>query len=159
MIQRVLINHTWNAERSETKWLFWLQKKLEELGIETRIQALDKQDFKNNWFEDIQKLYNVANENVYSIQHDPGCITILTYIKYLRDHEVSDTHLLVAGTQKQGTTSPYIRLEGPKELAIFKGEQAAAKNNLINDAHLVILYSAEPEQLGSSDIKRIKAKA
>jgi predicted alpha/beta hydrolase family esterase len=157
MKRHVLINHTWDPERGEAKWLFWLQKQLEELGIEVRIQALDKRDFRNNWFQDIQKLYSVDDNNVYSIQHDPGCITILTYIKYLKDQEVSDTHLLVAGTQKQAGASPYIRLEGPKDLAIFKGEQAAVRNNLMNDAHLVILYSADAEQLGDSKRKALKA--
>lgn len=156
MRKSVLINHTWDENKGEAKWLFWLQKQLEALGVDVRIQALDKRDFKKNWFQDIQKLYSVQDEHVYSIQHDPGCITILTYIKYLKDNEISDTHLLVAGnTGVDAHNQSYIRLESPKEIAIFRGEDAAQKNSSMKDAHLVILYSADSEQLQNSKFKSL----
>jgi predicted alpha/beta hydrolase family esterase len=159
--KRVLITHTWGAERGETKWLFWLQKNLEKLGVKVSIQALDKRDFNKNWFADVKDNYNVADEHVFTIHQDPGSLTILKYVEYLSSQNIEDTHLLIAGTTPHIAPNQYVRLEGSKEIAVFSGNNHSQPSvpNPVTDAHLVILYSADPEQLSSGDFGKLKLKS
>ncbi len=157
MTKRVLITHTWSAERGETKWLFWLEKNLEKLGVKVSIQALDKKDFNKNWFADVKENYQLADEHIFTIHQDPGSLTILKYVEYLSGQNITDTHLLVAGTTPHIAPNNYIRLEGSKEIAIISGNQTSdtLASNLVQDAHLVILYSADPEQLANKDFVKL----
>jgi predicted alpha/beta hydrolase family esterase len=160
MIKRALITHTWSEDRGETKWLFWLQKNLEKMGVEVSIQALDKKDFSGTWFDQVKNTYGVSDNHVVTVNQDPGSLTILKYIEYLSKQNISDTHLLVAGTTPYLAPNNYIRLEGSKEIAIFSDAPSQSqKLNPVDDAHLVILYSADPEQLASGDFGKLKLKS
>ncbi|MBX4198578.1 alpha/beta hydrolase [Candidatus Parcubacteria bacterium] len=158
MKKRVAIHYAWGEDRGETRWLFWLEKQLQKLGVEVSIQPVDSQQFRGNWIHTLQKDYAVTDDHIFTLEHDPGCLTILKYIEYLKNHDITDTHLLVAGTHKghKGAPGPYIRLESSKELMIFSGAPASEMLQKMN-AHLIVLYSAVPEQIEAKDRARIQA--
>jgi predicted alpha/beta hydrolase family esterase len=157
MKKRVLINHTWDSNRPDAKWLFWLRKELEKRGIETTIQALDKQTFQKEWLADVKTTYTIADEHIFTIQHDPGCLTILRYLEYLQKNNITDTHLLVAGTPTQAGIGSYIRLESPKEIIIYNNEAEGPRPPLASlAAHMVVLYSASPDELPGAELLKLK---
>jgi predicted alpha/beta hydrolase family esterase len=151
MKKHVLINYAWNAERGETKWLFWLKKALEAKDIHVTISALSKDSQGTAWFQDIKNIYGITDDHVHFVEHDPGCLTILKYIEYLETQKVENTTLLVAGRPKKGTAGPYIALEGPKEIILSGNKQAVIDPDLtVFDTKIVVLYSANNEALESA---------
>ncbi len=162
MTKSVLISYKWDEERGETRWLFWLQKKLEAQNFSVIMSPLQTpRQETSTWISDIQALYSVPEEHVYIVEHDPGCLTILKYLEYLDRTQHIDTALLVAGKSKtpQGMHNQYIRLEGAKEIAIFNPENNSPDNqsqfqNV--DAKLVVLYSSGEILLEEKRKKQLK---
>ncbi len=148
MTKSILISYKWDKERGETRWLFWLQKKLEAQGFQVIMSPLETpRQETSEWITDIQAIYSVPEEHVYVVDHDPGCLTILKYLEFLDKTPRIETALLVAGKSKtiQGTPNQYIRLEGAKEIAIFDSQNSSEnyQSQFQNfDAKLVVLYSS-----------------
>ncbi len=150
MTKRVLINYAWNAERGETKWLFWLKKALELQGMSVTISAL-KEVEGTAWFKDIKNIYSITDENVHFVEHDPGCLTILKYIEFLNQKNVQNTTLLVAGTYAQGGQIRNTFLEGPNQITVENSERSINADLAGFDAKIVVLYSADAEALPAQE--------
>ncbi len=156
MIKHVLITYKWEKDRPETKWLFWLEKKLQAQGFQVTMSPLATPNRNSKeWIGDLQATYAIPDNNVYLIHHDPGCLTILKYLEFLALSKNVEQALLVAGIPPKNYStnseqaSPYIRLEGPQEIAIFSSDNPEHLQDI--DAKLVVLYSVEGDKLGSGD--------
>ncbi len=156
MNKNVLISYKWDPERGENRWLFWLEKKLQAQGFQVTMSPLhEPRSTTENWVRDIQTIYSINDKNIYFVNHDPGCLTILKYLEYLSGTPINDPVLLIAGLYKKApqfegqSQSNYLRLESPKEVAVFKG---STMGNI--DAKLVILYSNSPQTLESNEQRK-----
>ena len=153
MTKRVLITYKWNKERGEHKWLFWLQKKLEEQGLKVILSKLETPRTKTHeWVRDLQAIYDIPDHSIHFVDHDPGCLTILKYLEYLAASEHIETALLVAGknVRPQAPQENYVRLDTSDKIAIFDRNKQSPKDRLENvDARLVVLYSMDNDMISS----------
>ncbi len=177
MQKHVLISYKWHVDRPDSHWLFWLQKKLEAQGFQVTMSELRTPPKDTvSWVRDIQTIYSIEDKNIFRLEHDPGCLTILTYLEYLARKEDEQTVLLVAGLTKFSSStrtpllepgklltsmahttpaySPYIRLEGTKDVAVIQEQGSLATF----DAKLVLLFSANPAGLHAGNHSLLKAK-
>jgi predicted alpha/beta hydrolase family esterase len=155
MVKRALITYAWDKERGEHKWLFWLQKKLEALNFEVSMAPLAETHRKSHEvIHDLQSIYTIPDESVFFVQHDPGSLTILKYLEHLAQSGRTDTALLVAGIpiRAQGEPTHHLKL-GTSGNIILKDDGKKMGENL--DIKLVILYSADEEQLESGQRKML----
>jgi predicted alpha/beta hydrolase family esterase len=99
-MRSVLIGYSWDG-RSDKQWLFWLEKKLETMGFKVKLINLPKLSADmQSWLPDLEKTYGVPDRNVHIVEHDPGCLTILSYLEHLTKKSEPEPTLLVAGQSK-----------------------------------------------------------
>jgi predicted alpha/beta hydrolase family esterase len=97
MHKTVLIGYRWDG-RDDERWLFWLTKKLEAIGFHVQMQELPELSSNiEHWLPELENTYQIPPENVHIVQHDPGCLTILSYLERLAKKEIAEPTILVAG--------------------------------------------------------------
>ena len=147
MERTLTIRHNW-TNRNDSKWLFWLEKKVAELGFAVSLADLPEIAVKNTAaaVTEIQHAHGISENNTHIVRHDPGCLTLLKYCEHLLKQNSLEPILLVAGIPKRDTGSFSVlkMIGGPKALTVRHGEAGEE-----------IEYSPEPEELTYStmDIK------
>jgi predicted alpha/beta hydrolase family esterase len=102
MDRTLLIKHNWH-DRDESKWLFWLEKKLIQLGFSVTLSDLPEEALHDTEtaVQEIEHTHGIESKNVHIIRHDPGCLTLLKYCEQLLYKNTMEPTLLVAGIPKQ----------------------------------------------------------
>jgi predicted alpha/beta hydrolase family esterase len=144
MDRTLIIRHNWH-DRDESKWLFWLEKKLTELGFAVSVASMPELAQKNvsSTVDDIQHQHGIGSDNVFVVRYDPGCLTLLKYCEQLLSNKGNEPTLLVAGIPKSNYGQSFSVLKmigGPHALT-------AQENNFENKE-----YYQDPEQLTLSTI-------
>jgi len=126
MERTLLIRHNWH-DRDESKWLFWLEKKLNELGFSVSMAPLPGAVAKNTVLAvgEIQAMHAIMPHNTYIVRHDPGCLTLLKYCEQLLTRKSVEPTLLVAGIPKRSYNQSFSVLKmigGPKALSLQETE-------------------------------------
>jgi predicted alpha/beta hydrolase family esterase len=152
MTQHVLISYRWEKDRPEEKWLFWLKKTLEQKGFHVTISELRTLPMGRDWVSDLQTIYGIRDSRVYKVPHDPGCLTILSYLESLSHKKVEETVLLVATVGETPFSDPAkqkestLKLESTKKVGFLKRTLGHAVPNSMpidnGSTRLVILYSS-----------------
>jgi predicted alpha/beta hydrolase family esterase len=156
MERTLLIRHNWH-DRTESKWLFWLEKKLTELGFSVSVDGLPSEARNNTGVvvRDIQRVYDIADRNVLIVPHDPGSLTLLKYCEQLLAKQTMEPTMLIAGTPRRSYSESFSvikMLGGPK--ALQKREDSDAdipsdynpQQNLTlatMDVKLVVIYGGQ----------------
>jgi predicted alpha/beta hydrolase family esterase len=166
MKKKVLISYIWH-DRSDEKWLFWLKKQLERKNFDVSFSELPKEVAKAQnqaaLITSLQKTHAISEENTHYVAHDPGCLTILSYLEYLNTHNKTDPTLLIAGIPKESSyTIPNSagnikKLEAPKAIIIGSKDQELQLSAL--NIKLIVIYSGvieelQPKQLESGSEKK-----
>jgi predicted alpha/beta hydrolase family esterase len=154
MDRTLLIRHNWH-DRDESKWLFWLEKKLAELGFSVSLAPLPE-SVKNNAaaaVSEIQLAHGIEPKNTYVVRHDPGCLTLLKYCEQLLTRNNIEPTLLVAGIPKNNYGNSFSILKmigGPKALTAREGDETqdytSAQEQLTlatMDIKLMVVYGGE----------------
>ncbi len=164
MRKKVLISYIWQ-DRSDERWLFWLKKKLEAKDFEVTFSELPKDLVKSQnqaaLIQNLQEVHDIQDKNTYFVAHDPGCLTILTYLEYLAKHDKTEPILLLAGFPKDtGYTQPNTvkRLEGSKAPVVLSGNKDLQLGTL--NIKLVVIYGGlieekQPLKLAAGEVKRL----
>ncbi|MES2436408.1 MAG: alpha/beta hydrolase [Patescibacteria group bacterium] len=155
MTKHVLISYRWERDRPEEKWLFWLKKKLEEKAFHVTMSELRDLPQGRDWVQDIQTVYGINDSRVLKVPHDPGCLTILSYLESVAKRDTEETVLLVAsiGETSSHSTAPekenVLKLESTKKVGFFKralgyGGQSTDTTDTSDSSgtKLVVLYSS-----------------
>jgi predicted alpha/beta hydrolase family esterase len=113
MDRTLLIRHNWN-DRNESKWLFWLEKKLTELGFSVSLADLPDAVKKNTTAAvgEIQAVHGITPQHTHIVRHDPGCLTLLKYCEQLLKQPHPEPTLLIAGIPKYNPKVPEYKLLG-----------------------------------------------
>jgi predicted alpha/beta hydrolase family esterase len=102
MKESVLICENWDG-RSDKQWLFWLKKKLEQVGFEVNVFKMPQTGISMKaWLPELQHTYGIKGDNVHLVKTDPGCITLYNYIKRIARNQEAEPAMLVAGQPKKG---------------------------------------------------------
>lgn len=106
MERTLLIRNNWH-DRDESKWLFWLEKKLTELGFAVSLADLPNAAKKDteHVVAEIQNIHGILPHNTLVVRHDPGCLTLLKYCEQLLLKNTMEPTLLVAGIPKRNAPS------------------------------------------------------
>ena len=156
MERTLLIRHNWH-DRDESKWLFWLEKKLAELGFAVSLSSLPESVKKNasEAVMEIQLVHGIEQKNTYIVRHDPGCLTLLKYCEQLLTRSSVEPILLVAGIPKNNYGNSFSVLKmigGAKALTIKEGEHDHNPENASSpeeltlaamDIKLMVVYGGE----------------
>lgn len=120
--------------------MFWLKKTLEQKGFHVTISELRTLPEDRDWVHDLQTIYGISDSRVYKVPHDPGCLTILSYLESLSKKNVEETVLLMATVGDKLTyrhtegDSGVLKLESTKKLGFFK---AICRHNLYTTSYIV----------------------
>ncbi len=79
---RVIIIHRWGGN-PESDWYPWLQKELEQRGIEVlvpRMPNTSKPDIKA-WVSHLQKIVGQLNSETHFVAHSIGCQTVMRFLE------------------------------------------------------------------------------
>jgi predicted alpha/beta hydrolase family esterase len=103
MNSEILICEHWEG-RSDKSWLFWLKKKLEQLGCTVRVmefpESLKKTGNMKSWLPELTYTHHITEDNVHIVSSDPGCLTIFNYVKRIIRNPKSEPTVLIAGKPK-----------------------------------------------------------
>jgi predicted alpha/beta hydrolase family esterase len=152
MNKNVLITYNWD-DRAESKWLFWLEKKLINKGFSVALAALsDKAARKleasqsQAFISELQQTYAISEQDTHIVEHDPGCLTILKYLESIARHRPLVPSLLIAGSPKKRhwNDAPYKNFA---TLGSGKAVSASRQQNL--DVHFF------PKDVSHLDIKLV----
>lgn len=158
MKKRVFIRYNWHG-RSDEKWLFWLEKHAKALGCEVSVEEFHYTPYektKTDFVKNLQLSYGIAEENVYVVPHDPGCLTLMRYLDQVVSHNVTETVLLVAGIEKTIAEKSSDRSLVPKN-ADIRHPVIIKHTEKRFDARLVVLYNQDP--LSLADVEKMKLSA
>jgi predicted alpha/beta hydrolase family esterase len=141
MKKRVYISHDWN-DREEERWLFWLKKKLEALDFEVFLSNTQKIPAPSQWLSSFEQSLNIKETHI--VTHDPGCLTILSYLTKLKEHNIKGKVLLIAGQIRKNQRSEKL-LHSPNQYhLISNASQNTNKEN--KDAKPVLSEQKSNEQ-------------
>ncbi|MCC2630362.1 MAG: hypothetical protein K0S38_171 [Candidatus Paceibacter sp.] len=126
MERTLTIRHNWN-DRDESKWLFWLEKKLTELGFTVSLADLPDAAKKDTQaaVTEIETIHGIDPRNVIIIRHDPGCLTLLKYCEQLLHKNSMEPVLLIAGIPRRsyGASASVLKMiGGPRGLVKTEGD-------------------------------------
>jgi hypothetical protein len=79
----------------DEKWLFWLGKKLEDVGFTVHIKKNIGQ-MSSKEAKGIAATYDIPSENIFRISGRPGSLTLFRYIEYLAKHNRLSKSLLIS---------------------------------------------------------------
>jgi predicted alpha/beta hydrolase family esterase len=147
MDRTLLIRHNWH-DRDESKWLFWLEKKLNELGFAVSMAPLPEAVAKNTIAAvgEIQATHAIMPQNTYIVRHDPGCLTLLKYCEQLLTRKSVEPTLLVAGIPKRSYLNNFSVLKmigGPKALAKREAEAEGDIPDYVPDPNQLTLETID----------------
>lgn len=136
MDRTLLIRHNWH-DRDESKWLFWLEKKLTELGFSVSLEPLPDISKKNptSVVGEIQAVHGIMPQHTHIVRHDPGCLTLLKYCEQLLlKRKNTESAMLIAGIPKYNPHVPEYKMLG-----------GATDNMTLDtiDIKLILIYGGE----------------
>lgn len=95
---RVIIVHGFKG-KPDTNWKPWLVSRLKETGVDVIVPEMPNTDspIADEWVNNLSKVVQDPNEDLFLVGHSLGCITILRYLEGLREGEKVGGCIFVAG--------------------------------------------------------------